>query len=187
MSAACGEVLLPADTPDAAVAPNTSDAAAACDPSERQLRLVEVTTDAGTCCGGSLAALGDGSGLAAGKHDCDDATMWKSNGRTNGELTIDLGAEHELTGMTIWNSGQLDGARGARSVQLLHSRNNASYFQIPGAPSVLARPAACPNSGQSFSIAGVRARFVRLEVLNTYGATNIGIGEIAISGRPICE
>jgi len=188
--AACGEVRQSPLEPDAAVDDPGGDpdaGTAACDPQVRQLPAIAITTGAGTCCGSSLAALVDGSGMFADQHDCEDATMWQSNGLPQAEVTIDLGAEFELTGATVWNTSQADGARGARNVQFLISRNNTSYFQIPGAPTLLARATTCLSSGRSFPIPNLRARFVRIAILDNYGAVNVGLGELAITGRAICE
>ncbi|MEO0602185.1 MAG: discoidin domain-containing protein [Myxococcota bacterium] len=154
-----------------------------CVPEERKL-IPDVTavTTMGECCGGSIAAMLDGSGLEDEAHTCGDAEGWKSDGSTSGQITFDLQEAYALEEIRVWNHGQLGGDRGVANLAIFTSEDGSTYLPLTGAPSSLDAATSCPVTAQAISTNGQAARFVRFDVGSGHGAINVGLLEVQFGG-----
>ena len=150
---------------------------------------VVVVTDMGVCCGASLDAMVDGTGIDdEGLHNCGDGDGWKSDGVTSGALTFDLGDVYALDTVTIWNSGQLGGDRGVKNLAIFTSVDGAAYVPLAQAPTSLEAAVGCPVAPSEYPFDRTEARFVRFDVGSGHGAdtVNVGLLEVQFSGQ-VCE
>lgn len=127
----------------------------------------------------------NGSGLNGGLHDGDFNNMWMTDlGTQAATLTFDLGAEHLLSGVNIWNYNVDFGLdRGAREFVLSLSLDGSDYDQVLS--STLAQGTGTLLAAQSFAFSGI-ARYVRLDILNNYGDqwSAVGLGEVNFTAVP---
>ena len=144
---------------------------------------VTVTSDMGECCGGSLNAMLDGSGLSSfgylGTHDVADNTGWKSNSVLVGFLLFDFQTSYNLQRIAIWNHGQLGGDRGVMNMTIETSQDGVNFVPLPNGPTQLTEATVTPVGAEKFILsAAVTARYVRFNITSGYGAANLGLGEV---------
>jgi hypothetical protein len=71
----------------------------------------------------------------------------------------------------------------------LGSRDNRTQFGLPGAPTVFARATTCTVIPETFPLTLTRARFVFIDISNSYDstATITGLAEIEFTGARVCN
>ncbi|MEM6929833.1 MAG: hypothetical protein AAF602_23035 [Myxococcota bacterium] len=154
-----------------------------CVPEEfRVIPDVTAVTTMGECCGGTIGAMLDGSGLEDDEHTCGDAEGWKSNNSTSGQITFDLQEAYALEEIRVWNHGQLGGDRGVANLAIFTSEDGGTFLPLTGAPSSLEAASTCPVASQDLSANGRATRFVRFDVGSGHGALNVGLLEVQFGG-----
>jgi hypothetical protein len=121
--------------------------------------------------------------VATTTHTSNPGTDWVSN-NTSGNAVFDLGAVLLIDRAAVWNFGNGSGipSFATRDIALDASVNGLDYINLGaftltnpnGAPSTLAQILVFPTTN---------ARFVRMDILDTYGS-NAAIGEVAFDAVP---
>ncbi|MEL6810508.1 MAG: HYR domain-containing protein, partial [Bacteroidota bacterium] len=137
----------------------------------------------------------DGSGLSAfpsltATHEATTPANSFASSTTSGTIVFDLGGLFSVDGLSFWNQNDGgpggSGTSGIQNIILSSSTDGVTFSPIAGSPTVFAQvPGSGPEAPEAFSFTSVTSSFIRLEVIDNYGDTFAGFGEIAFSGIPL--
>ena len=118
----------------------------------------------------------NGSGLNANdQHAVDPTTMWLSTGVQPNWIQYQFDKVYKLSELWVWNSNQLIETLlglGAKGVTIEYSIDGSAWTVLPGVPEFARAPGAAGSSHNTVvSFGGVFARYVKLTVNSTWGAT----------------
>ena len=131
----------------------------------------------------------NGSGLSGGLHDGTYTNMWMTDlGVQSATLLFDLGANHALGGINIWNYNADFGGghsllRGAQDFTVEISLDGVNFTEV--LTDTLEKGTGLPLPAESFALSG-EARYVRLNLLNNYGDqwSSLGLSEVSFTEVP---
>lgn len=119
--------------------------------------------------------------------DVGAGTMWKSPIHGNDALTVDLQSLRSLGRMTIWNFNE-DPDFGAKTIRISTSEDGTGWV----VRDTLSLSKSSGGSQASFTnridLGGVSARYLRLEILESYDSQTVGLGKLFIQdpeGNPL--
>ncbi len=134
--------------------------------------------------------LVDGSGLFGDAHTpLADGAMWLNNGTfttpndpaSSAEVTFDLGAVRTLEQMRVWNYNEAGAtARGIATADILVAGADRVFTNAIAGQAFTRAPGTLTNFMQTINLGGVRARFVKIDVLTNHGDGNLfaGLSEV---------
>lgn len=168
--------------------------------------ISEVTADASSqLAGHDPSQMIDGSGLNGNTHTSSNAvdTMWQSTGTffgltpdTDPEVTFDLGAEQSVDAMRVWNFNFVDSDtcctnRGIARADILVAGDDGIFTPLLIGQEFDAAPGTDTDFSQVIDLAGVIARFIKLDVDTSNGVANhgdpfsfVGLSEVQFLSRP---
>ena len=110
-----------------------------------------------------------------------DGGMWVASG-TGGEWAkFDLGAEHPVTRMDIYNYNEPGYVnRGVGTMNVSYSTDDVTYTTLESGYGVTIAPGTAGPWGPSASIdfSGIAVRYVRIDILASHGGTIVGLNEV---------
>lgn len=135
----------------------------------------------------------DGSGFSAGGHtNAANGNMWLSHGTfaspndpLPAEITFDLGARHEVTGLHVWNYNEFTvPTRGARDVNVSIATSRDGPFTPAGSLLLPMATGQAGDPGSSIAFTAAEARYVRFEITSNHGgdASFAGLSEVKFFG-----
>ena len=139
--------------------------------------------------GRTAARLVDGSGLYGEVHTTFPGHMWLTAGPASpvnqAEVTFDLGSVRSLTHLKVWNYNETTAgrdlpARGVATADLLVAGDDKVFTNVLAAQSFTKAPGSvATNFGQTISLGGLQARYVKIDVLSNYGDPDfVGLSEV---------
>jgi F5/8 type C domain len=126
--------------------------------------------------------------LTAIHQDSTVNNTWLGSLDTGNLITFNLNGTYSLAGFSLWNFNGFN-TIGIKNVNIFTSTDGTNFTTVAGAPTQFAIGAnLLPELPEQFSFAPVTASYVRFEVLNNYGFTNLGNGtglaEVQFDGSP---
>lgn len=126
----------------------------------------------------NVTNLINGAGLSGDLHDGEWGNKWMSNaGAIPAWLIFDLGTPYSVAGTSIWNYGPgcCGNGRSTRDLTVSWSSDGGTYTPLGGF--VLNQYSTVPFPADSLAL-GVTARYIRFDLLSTYGDGYIGLSEV---------
>lgn len=135
----------------------------------------------------------DGSGLTGGAHQAQpDGTSWDTLPTDMApRITFDLGASYNVDGFHVWNydSGAYGGVpyweRAAKEVVISTSSDGVDFTSL-GTFTFAPSPGTDGYLGETISLGGVTASFIRFDILSNYSAQGfefgVGLAEVRFLG-----
>ncbi|MEO1527486.1 MAG: discoidin domain-containing protein [Planctomycetota bacterium] len=129
--------------------------------------------------------IGRGYNAEDNFHDANRSNNWQSAADDpTPQITYDLNDDYTLGSMRLWNVNHgPDLDRGAKTIDVYTSIDNVN-FTLFDTINLARGTATFVDHGEVFDLAGVEARYVRLDITETHGATDgAGIAEVRFFGR----
>ena len=113
--------------------------------------------------------------------------LWRqriASGNTvaNSRVTFDLGTDQNVGLLEVWNYNEADQVgRGIQTFNLLQSDDNVNFAPVGSTLTLTQSPNAASTTHDVFDLAsfGVNARYLRMDLINNYGAADYyGLGEV---------
>ncbi|MEL6108733.1 MAG: discoidin domain-containing protein, partial [Planctomycetota bacterium] len=133
--------------------------------------------------------IGRGYNATDNFHDAGRSNNWQSAADDpTPVITYDLNDDYILGSMRLWNVNygpDLD--RGAKTIDVYTSRDNVN-FTLHETIDLQRGTGTFVDHGEVFDLSGIEARYVRLDITETHGATDgAGIAEVRFFGKQAVE
>jgi len=134
----------------------------------------------------------DGSGIGEdGKHTNEvENVMWMSaNGDASPGLMFEFDSAYKLEKLLIWNSNHASEAVigwGIKDVEIETSADGVDWIAVPDVGSITQGPGFVPSDAQVIDTGLVQAKFVRINILNSWGGLlpQYGVAEVQFFAVP---
>ena len=148
---------------------------------------VPSVTVSSTCCAYNAQNLINGAGLSGGLHDASFADMWLANAAPPATVIFNLGASYSLADVQIWNyNSTIELTRSTQGLTLLVSSDGVTF--TPYNSFTLPEGTGNPIPATLFSLGGVMASYVELDLTSNYGSSSyIGLSAVQFDGSAVPE